>query len=524
MAEPILIARHDQTECFLLPALANRHGLITGATGTGKTITLQTLAENFSRLGVPVFLADVKGDLTGISQAGQVGAKLAAVLKERGIEPSPSVACPATLWDVFATDKSAQGHPVRATVSDMGPLLLARMLALNEIQQGVLQLVFKIADDNGMLLLDLKDLRAMLQYVGDNAGQFTTEYGNVSAASIGAIQRGILQIDQQGGDRFFGEPMLNIDDFMQTVDGRGVVNILAADQLMNSPRLYATFLLWMLSELFEQLPEVGDLDQPKLVFFFDEAHLLFNEAPKALVERIELVVRLVRSKGVGVYFVTQNPLDIPDTVLAQLGNRVQHALRAFTPRDQKAVKAAASTMRANPGLDVETAITELAVGEALISLLDEKGRPCPTQRVFVIPPGSQIGPITPAQRAALIEGSLVAGVYEKAVDRDSAYERLKGRAAASAGAATPPATPAPTIPPTGPASRPGGPMPEANADGSLFDGLKDVLFGSTGPRGGKREGLAEAAARSAVRSIGSSVGREIIRGVLGSILGGGRRR
>ncbi len=540
MAEPILIAKHDKLECFLLPALANRHGLITGATGTGKTVTLQTLAENFSRLGVPVFMADVKGDLTGITQAGTVGAKLAAVLKERGIEPSPSLACPATLWDVYANDKKADGHPVRATVSDMGPLLLARMLALNEIQQGVLQLVFKVADDNGLLLLDLKDLRAMLQYVGDNASHFTTGYGNVSAASIGAIQRGILQIDSQGGDRFFGEPMLNIADFMQTVDGdraptspsapapqggaaaprcgpstpRGVVNILAADQLMNNPRLYATFLLWMLSELFEQLPEVGDLDQPKLVFFFDEAHLLFNDAPEALIERIELVVRLVRSKGVGVYFVTQNPLDIPDTVLAQLGNRVQHALRAFTPRDQKAVKAAASTMRANPGLDIETAITELAVGEALVSLLDEKGRPSVTQRVFVIPPGSQIGPITPDQRKALIAGSLVAGVYEKTVDRDSAYEKLKGRAEASAGAA-----PATTIPPTGTTSLPGGPSATSNADGGLLGGLRDVLFGSTGPRGGKHEGLAEAAARSAVRTIGSSVGREIIRGVLGGILG-----
>jgi hypothetical protein len=540
MAEPILIAKHVATgqapiECFLLPALANRHGLITGATGTGKTITLQTLAENFSRLGVPVFMADVKGDLTGITQAGSVSAKLAAVLKERGIEPSPSLACPATLWDVFAAakagdDKSApgaQGHPVRATVSDMGPLLLARMLALNETQQGVMQLVFKIADDNGLLLLDLKDLRAMLQYVGDNAGQFTTEYGNVSAASIGAIQRGILQIDAQGGDRFFGEPMLNIADFMQTVDvdgkARGVVNILAADQLMNSPRLYATFLLWMLSELFEQLPEVGDLDQPKLVFFFDEAHLLFNEAPRALVERIELVVRLVRSKGVGVYFVTQNPLDIPDTVLAQLGNRVQHALRAFTPRDQKAVKAAASTMRANPGLDVETAITELAVGEALVSLLDEKGRPSVTQRVFVIPPGSQIGPITPAQRAALISESLVAGVYEKAVDRDSAYERLKGRAAASTSPT--PATnegPRPSSGPSVPQS-PGLPgSAPADEGGGLLGGLKDVLFGSTGPRGGKHEGLAEAAARSAVRTMGSSVGREIIRGVLGGLFKGGR--
>ncbi len=534
MAEPILIAKHaatgtDAIECFLLPALANRHGLITGATGTGKTITLQTLAENFSRIGVPVFMADVKGDLTGITQAGSVSAKLAAVLHERGIEPSPSLACPATLWDVFATDKSAQGHPVRATVSDMGPLLLSRMLALNETQQGVMQLVFKIADDNGLLLLDLKDLRAMLQYVGENAGQFTTEYGNVSAASIGAIQRGILQIDAQGGDRFFGEPMLNIADFMQTVeiDGnpRGVVNILAADQLMNSPRLYATFLLWMLSELFEQMPEVGDLDQPKLVFFFDEAHLLFNEAPKALVERIELVVRLVRSKGVGVYFVTQNPLDIPDTVLAQLGNRVQHALRAFTPRDQKAVKAAASTMRANPGLDIETAITELAVGEALVSLLDEKGRPSITQRVFVVPPGSQIGPITPAQRATLMADSLVAGVYEKAVDRESAYEKLKGRAVANSQAA--PAgnsMPAPTgSAPAASGTSPSAPAP-ADVGGGLFGSLKDVLFGSTGPRGGKHEGLAEAAARSAVRSMGSSVGREIIRGVLGSILGGGRRR
>ncbi len=532
MAEPILIAKHDKIECVLLPALANRHGLITGATGTGKTITLQTMAENFSHLGVPVFMADVKGDLTGITQAGTVSTKLAAILKERGIEAPPSVACPATLWDVFADEKKAQGHPVRATVSDMGPLLLSRMLALNETQQGVLQLVFKIADDNGLLLLDLKDLRAMLQHVGDNASQFTTEYGNVSAASIGAIQRGVLQIDSQGGERFFGEPMLNIDDFMQTVEvggqARGVVNILAADQLMNSPRLYATFLLWMLSELFERLPEVGDLDQPKLVFFFDEAHLLFNEAPKALVERIELVVRLVRSKGVGVFFVTQNPLDIPDTVLAQLGNRVQHALRAFTPRDQKAVKAAASTMRANPVLDIETAITELAVGEALVSLLDEKGRPSVTQRVFVIPPGSQIGPITPEQRAALIKGSLVAGVYEKAVDRDSAYEKLKGRAVASgdaaAAAGTTAAAPAPsgTMPmPTGTAATTAS---SADAGGGLFGGLKDVLFGSTGPRGGKHEGLAEAAARSAVRSIGSSVGREIIRGVLGGLLGGGRRR
>lgn len=513
MADPILIAKHGDTEALLLPGLANRHGLITGATGTGKTITLQTIAENLSRIGVPVFLADVKGDLTGITQAGTLSPKLAAVLKERGLDPQPPAACPATLWDVFGE----QGHPVRATVSDMGPLLLARMLALNETQQGVLQLVFKIADDAGLLLLDLKDLRAMLQHVGDNASQFTTEYGNVSAASIGAIQRGLLQIDEQGGDKFFGEPMLNIADFMQTVDGKGVVNILAADKLLNSPRLYATFLLWMLSELFEQLPEVGDLDQPKLVFFFDEAHLLFKEAPAALVERIELVVRLVRSKGVGVYFVTQNPLDIPDSVLAQLGNRVQHALRAFTPRDQKAVKAAASTMRANPKLDVETAITELAVGEALVSLLDAKGRPSVTERVFVLPPGSQIGPITPAQRQALIAQSLVAGAYEKTVDRESAYEKLKGRAAAAPTTAPPGRTMEDA--PVGPTPAGAG-TPEAPAGGGwLSDVAGGLLRGS-----GRKDSVLETVAKSAARSIGSTVGREIIRGVLGSILGGGTAR
>lgn len=508
MADPILVAQHGDISCELLPALANRHGLITGATGTGKTITLQTLAENFSRIGVPVFMADVKGDLTGISQAGSLSPKVAAVVKERGLQPAESIACPVTLWDVFGK----QGHPVRATVSDMGPLLLARMLALNETQAGVLSLVFKIADDNGLLLLDMKDLRAMLQYVGDNGSQFTTEYGNVSAASVGAIQRGLLQIEEQGGDKFFGEPMLDISDFMQTIDGKGVVNILTADQLMNAPRLYASFLLWMLSELFELLPEVGDLDKPKLVFFFDEAHLLFKDAPTALIERIELVVRLVRSKGVGVYFVTQNPLDVPDTVLAQLGNRAQHALRAFTPRDQKAVKAAAETMRANPAIaDMATAITELAVGEALVSFLDAKGRPSVTQRVYVLPPGSQIGPITPEQRQALIAGSLVAGNYEKFVDRESAYEKLKGRAAVTATTAG-----GEVVAPAGSPAQ-----PESGGVGGM---LKDMIFGSTGPRGGRRPGLAEAAATSAVRSIGSAVGREIIRGVLGSLIGGRRRR
>ena len=509
MAEPMLIAQNAQAQCHLLPGLANRHGLITGATGTGKTVTLQTLAENFSRMGVPVFMADVKGDLTGVSQAGKIGDKLAAVLKDRGLLLPEPLACPTTLWDVFGE----QGHPVRATLSDMGPLLLTRMLGLNETQAGVLNLVFKIADDNGLLLLDMKDLRAMLQYVGDNAKQFTTEYGNISAASVGAIQRGLVQIETQGGDQFFGEPMLNIEDFMQTdAQGLGVVNILAADKLMNSPRLYATFLLWMLSELFEVLPEIGDPDKPKLVFFFDEAHLLFKDAPAVLVERIELVVRLVRSKGVGVYFVTQNPLDIPDSVLGQLGNRVQHALRAYTPRDQKAVKSTAQTMRPKAGLDIEAAITELAVGEALVSFLDAKGRPCETERVFVLPPGSQLGPITPAQRQSLIQGSLVAGVYEQALDRESAYEKIKGQATAAGQAPTAHPLPGQTATSAEPAG------------GGLMGGLSDMLFGSSGPRGGQRDGVAQLVVKSAVRTVGSAIGREIVRGVLGNLLGSGRRR
>jgi len=505
MAEPLLVAKHGSVECSLLPGFANRHGLITGATGTGKTVTLQTLAEGFSRIGVPVFMADIKGDLTGISQAGKVGEKMAATLKERGIDAPEPMACPTTLWDVFGE----QGHPVRATVSDMGPLLLGRMLDLNDTQMGVLNLVFKIADDNGLLLLDLKDLRTMLTYVGDNAKQFTTEYGNVSSASIGAIQRGLLQVDQQGGDKFFGEPMLNIDDMMQTVGNKGVVNILAADKLMQSPRLYSTFLLWMLSDLYEKLPEIGDPEKPKLVFFFDEAHLLFNEAPKVLLERIELVVRLVRSKGVGVYFATQNPLDIPDSVLAQLGNRVQHALRAFTPRDQKAVKATATTMRANPSIDMEAAITELAVGEALVSFLDEKGRPSVTERAFIVPPGSQLGPITPEQRKALLQGSLVAGVYDTAVDRESAYEILKARAGETTAAEG------------GKATAGSGGAATANAgDSGLMGSLNDILFGTTGPRGGKKDGIVQTMAKSTARSLGTKLGNQILRGVLGSIMGG----
>ena len=514
MSDPILIAQHGSADalmqCFLRPDKANRHGLITGATGTGKTITLQTMAEGFSRIGVPVFMADVKGDLTGISQKGVFSKKLLDVMAERSLPAIENRVFPVTLWDVFG----AQGHPVRATVSDLGPLLLARMLNLNETQAGVLQLVFKVADDQGLLLLDMKDLRAMCQHVGDNASTFTTEYGNVSPASIGAIQRGLLTMEEQGGEQFFGEPMLNIADFMQTdSSGAGIVNVLAADKLLAAPRLYATFLLWLLSELFETLPEVGDLDKPKIVFFFDEAHLLFNEAPKPLLERIELVVRLVRSKGVGVYFVTQNPLDIPDSVLAQLGNRVQHALRAFTPRDQKAVKAAAETMRQNPKLDIATAITELAVGEALVSFLDEKGRPCVTERVFVLPPASQIGPITPEQRKALVASSIVAGAYEKTIDRESAYEKLKGRTAANM-ATESQATQAAKDMATAAADGAG-----SEASGGFLDSLGSIFGGGTKRT---RATPGEQMVKSAASAIGREVGRQIIRGVLGSILGGRR--
>ena len=508
MTEPLLIAKSKTQEIHLLPQLANRHGLITGATGTGKTVTLQKMAESFANIGVPVFMADVKGDLSGVGAAGVESPKLKERLAALGIASFTPRPCTTVFWDVFGE----AGHPVRATVSDMGPLLLTRLLNLNETQSGVLQLVFKIADDQGLLIIDLKDLRAVLQYVGENAKEYTTSYGNISAASIGAIQRGLLAIETQGGDKFFGEPMLDIADLMQTdADGRGVVNILAADKLYNSPKLYSTFLLWMLAELFEQLPEVGDVDKPKLVFFFDEAHLLFNDAPKALLEKIEQVVRLIRSKGVGVYFVTQNPLDVPETVLGQLGNRVQHALRAFTPRDQKAVKTAAETMRANPEFDAATVITELGVGEALVSFLDEKGRPHIVERAAIIAPDSRLGPLSPAERKAAIENSVIFGHYEAVVDRESAFEVLQGKAPAASAAGN------------GNTSGSGAAPAEAGG-GGLLGGLSELLFGSTGPRGGRHPGLAEQAARSAVRTVGSSIGREIVRGVLGSILGGGRRR
>jgi len=492
----LLIAKSDKN-LFLLPKMANRHGLIAGATGTGKTVSLQVMAEGFSAAGVPVFMADVKGDLAGISQPGTATPKIQERIKLLKLGSWPYAGSPVTFWDIFGE----QGHPARTTISELGPLLLSRLFNLNDIQSGVLSLVFKIADDNGLLLLDSKDLRAMLQYAGDNADQFTTEYGRISAASIGAIQRSLLDLDTQGGEKLFGEPALNLDDFLQTDGkGRGMINILAADKLMLSPKLYATFLLWLLSELYEKMPEVGDLDKPKLVFFFDEAHLLFTDAPEPLLQKIEQIIRLIRSKGVGVFFVTQNPLDVPDIVLGQLGNRVQHALRAFTPRDQKAVKAAAETLRANPKFDVTKTITELAVGEALVSFLDEKGQPGVVERAFICPPKSQIGPISASTRDGIVRGSVLYGHYEKAVDRESAYETLKNRSGQAAPAETPQ--------PAGSPRRPQIPLPEPEAPRQ--------------PAGRHRDSMLEAMGKSAVRAMGSQIGRSIMRGVLGGILGGKR--
>ena len=495
-------------DLVILPALANRHGLITGATGTGKTVTLQRMAEQFSRIGIPVFLADVKGDLSGIGAAGVPSEKLSARLNNIGVTDWQPQACSIIPWDIFGE----KGHPIRATISDLGPLLLARLLSLNDVQSGVLQLVFKIADDNGLLLLDMKDLRAMVQFTGDNAKQFQTQYGNISPASIGAIQRGLLTLESQGANQFFGEPMLDINDLMKTdKNGHGIINLLAADKLINQPQLYSVFLLWLLAELFEHLPEVGDPQQPKLVFFFDEAHLLFTDAPQALLTKIEQVVRLIRSKGVGIYFVTQNPLDIPDSVLGQLGNRVQHALRAFTPRDQKAVKAAAQTLRANPAFDAETAITELGVGEALVSFLDEKGRPEVVQRAMVIAPESKMGMLGDDERNQAINQSPLYGRYEDSVDRESAYEKIVDQGFGtvetpqSAGAAK-----------TGDKNKPAA---QASSGGGLMGGLNDILFGSTGPRGGKRDGVVQ----SVTKSIARDLGRQILRGVLGSIMGGRKK-
>jgi DNA helicase HerA-like ATPase len=511
------IAKGPRASVELLPSMANRHGLIAGATGTGKTVSLQVLAERFSALGVPVFMADVKGDLAGISQPGGQSPKVIQRVRELGLADYTPAGFPVTLWDVFGE----HGHPIRATISELGPLLLARLLQLNETQGGVLNLVFKIADEHGLLLLDLKDLRSMTRYVGENASAFTTQYGNISPASIGAIQRALLALESQGAENFFGEPALNLDDFLQTdPQGRGVINILSAAKLIQSPRLYATLLLWMLSELFERLPEAGDLPKPKLVFFFDEAHLLFNDLPSVLLEKIELVVRLIRSKGVGVYFVTQNPRDIPDAVLGQLGNRIQHALRAFTPADQKQVRSAAQTFRANPDLDTQTVLTQLGVGEALVSLLDDRGQPGIVQRAWILPPVSQIGPIPTSLEQALLANSIVAGVYEKSIDRTSAYETLTGAHAA------------PANPQVGSTQ----PVPEAKR------GFFASIFGTeeTPPAAPKRPSLPTAAprrgggrapedlgtvmAKSVLRSVGSSIGREIVRGVLGGIFGGGKRR
>jgi len=477
-----LVIAKAKAEIAIIPKMANRHGLIAGATGTGKTVTLRTLAEQFSAIGTPVFMADVKGDLSGLPFPGGENPKVKERIQKLGLEDFTFQGFPVAFWDVFGE----QGHPVRTTVSEMGPLLFSRILMLNEIQSGVLTLVFKIADDNGLLLLDLKDLRSMLQFAGDQADQFKTQYGNISPASIGAIQRGLLALEEQGGGKFFGEPALNLQDLMQTDSkGKGVINILAADKLMQSPKLYATFLLWMLAELFEKLPEVGDPEKPRLVFFFDEAHLLFDETPKILVDKIEQVVRLIRSKGVGVYFITQNPLDLPETVLGQLGNRVQHALRAFTPKDQKNVKAAADTFRASPKLNVAKAITELEVGEALISVLDEKGAPTKVERAYICPPHSRLTPLTPEERSKIIKESVIYGHYEKTVDRESAYEKLKARAEQVKEEAVP-------------QKRSAEPHSQAG----------DLLT---------------AAAKSAAHAIGSQIGRQIIRGVLGSIFGGGRR-
>ncbi|HET8538676.1 MAG TPA: helicase HerA-like domain-containing protein [Anaeromyxobacter sp.] len=489
--DPLLVAKGPQ-DLFLLPALANRHGLVAGATGTGKTVTLRVLAEGFSRIGVPVLLADVKGDLSGLARPGGDSEKVLARAKELGIALAPE-AYPAAFLDVFGEG----GHPLRATISDVGPLLLSRILDLNETQAGVLQVVFRAADEAGLLLLDVKDLRAMLEHATQNAAALRARYGNVAATSVGAVQRALLALEAEGGDRLFGEPALDLGDLLRTdLSGRGQITVLHAERLFRAPRLYGAVLLWLLSELFEQLPEVGDPEKPRLALFLDEAHLLFTDAPQELQDKIEQVVRLVRSKGVGVYLVTQNPLDVPDRVLGQLGNRVQHALRAFTPRDQRAVRSAAETFRANPRVDVEKAIGELAVGEALVSFLDAKGSPSPVERAFVVPPRSRLAPLSAEERAQVIGASPLRGRYDAAVDRESAYELLQRRAEASAAAAPPPAPP----------GRGGGGGPPGKA-----------TAGAAGDMLGKM-------AQSAMRAAGTQIGRAVMRGILGSMFGGGRRR
>ncbi len=554
--EPFFIAQ-GTSELFFLPQMANRHGLIAGATGTGKTITLRTLAENFSAIGVPVFMADVKGDLAGLAKPGANSPKVKERAAQMGLEITPN-GFPVVFWDVFGKS----GHPVRATISEMGPLLLSRLLNLNDTQEGVLNVVFHVADEEGLLLLDLKDLQAMLQHVAQNAADYTVKFGNVTAATVGTIQRALLTLQQQGADKFFGEPALDLADIMRCAeDGRGVVNILTADALMTSPRTYAAFMLWLISELFERLPEVGDVDKPKLVFFFDEAHLLFSDLPQAMQEKVEQVVRLIRSKGVGVFFVSQNPLDIPDKVLGQLGNRFQHALRAFTPRDQKAVKAAAETFRANPKLDVEAVIGQLGVGEALISLLEAKGTPAIVERAFIAPPVSDLSPLSADDRKALIEGSELFGKYEQTVDRESAYERLQGTpaapaakisgtstasgaapfdavAAARARAAARQAAPAaasaePSAPPRAPApvSNPRAEMAAAEAEARLAKLRAETAEREAKARAAdalaekrsesaKKPGLLDRMMKSVATNAAGQATRSLMRGLLGSIFGG----
>ncbi len=483
MENKILIGKNAETlkdETYLLGAMSNRHGLVAGATGTGKTITLQKLAEGFSQIGVPVFMADIKGDLSGLSTEGQENPKIIQRVNELKLQDFNYEAAPVIFWDVFGE----QGHPIRATISDMGPLMLSRLLNLNDTQEGVLQLAFKIADERNLKLIDLKDLQALLKYVADHSKEFQTTYGNISATSVGAIQRSLLAVEDQGGKQFFGEPMFDIKDFMKTTHGgRGHVNILAADKLMMNPKLYSIFLLWMLSELFENLPEAGDLDKPKLVFFFDEAHLLFADAPKSLVEKIEQVVRLIRSKGVGVYFVTQNPLDLPEKILAQLGNRIQHALRAFTPKDKKSVDTVAQTMRANPKFKTEDVITELAVGQALVSVLDEKGTPGITQNISVVPPQSKIGPISIEQRQKFISASALYGKYEDTVDAESAYEKIQ------------------------------------KLNQTEIEEVKVTASKPKVEKTSSRQSVGEAMVKTAARTMANEVGKQIIRGLLGGIFG-----
>lgn len=506
MDNNITFIAKSENEIHIIPQMSNRHGLIAGATGTGKTVSLQVLAESFSRQGVPVFMTDIKGDLSGISKTGVPNDKIKARVEKLGLTHYTNRGFPVCFFDVFGQ----RGHPLRTTITEMGPLLVGRMLNLNDTQEGVLNIVFKIADDNDLLLLDLKDLTTILEYVGNNREKFITSYGNISAASVGTIQRNILMLEEQGGDKFFGEPAFDIFDLMQTnSEGMGIVNILAADKLMQSPRLYSTFLLWMLSELFEELPEAGDLEKPKLVFFFDEAHLLFDEAPKVLLDKIEQVVRLIRSKGVGVYFVTQNPLDVPDEVLGQLGNRIQHALRAFTPRDQKAVKAAATTFRSNPAVNVEEVITQMGVGEALVSFLDQKGIPSMVERAFILPPSGQIGPITDDERNIIIRKSPIYGIYERVVNRESAFEILSQRMNQEA-------------------------KVKEDAEEAKRQAKELVLEEKEAAarekaerrnRGAGREifdELTKQTGRAITRNIGNTIGRQLVRGILGSIFGGRR--